>query len=282
MNKILLFSLFLIGTMCQAQLKNFAIQLSGNYPIIQSVEETNQLTSLSIPSVSGFQAILLNVGKLKESYTAKVGFEIGGQFDYLISERFFITSGLTVNYLRFQRKVRITELSKAPDYLPTPPFKTGSPFGSIIYGAHPQFDANGRLVLDPDPSLLISHPGDLGSTTTFSIQAPITVGTSFFKHKLQVRTGAIFSYLLQSTEVKEKFIAGTMNNRMLSAYTDKNKSDFNEFQAGATLATTYLIGGNIGVNLTARKFFTPIYDTSRQEAGKAKYNVLSLGLEYRL
>jgi hypothetical protein len=282
MNKILLFLLFLIGTTCQAQLKNFAIQLSGNYPIIQSVEETNQLTSGSIPSVSGFQAILLNVGKLKESYTSKVGFEIGGQFDYLIAERFFITSGLTVNYLRFQRKVRITELSQAADYLSTSPFNAGSPFGSIIYSGHPQLDTNGRLVLDPENSLLISHPDDLGSTTILSMQAPIMVGASFCKHKLQVRTGAIFSYLLQSTEVKEKFVAGTMNNRMLSPYTDKNKSDFNEFQAGATLTTTYLIGGNFGVNLTARKFFTPIYDNSRQEAGKAKYNVLSLGLEYRL
>jgi hypothetical protein len=127
--------------------------------------------------------------------------------------------------------------------------------------------------------LPLQKSGDVGNTTTLSLQVPVLVGTRFLQKKLEVRTGALFSYLLHATQTKEQYTASTQS---ISQYKDSGKDGFTEFQAGVTVQTTYLFGRHMGLDFAFQKFFTPIYKSAEQFAGEAKYNLLSLGLSYKL
>lgn len=270
----MILSCFLIGMTCQAQVKNFSFHVSANYPIINDVETNHQPIAIPIAAATGYSSYVTTVG-IKESFTSKIGFEIGSRFDYPITSKFFLTSGLSLDYLQFQRTVEISHIS--PDIqLHNLPTTVGQPFGSI-YGSFTWRDAQGNVILNPPT--LPQKSEDIGNTTTLSLLAPVLVGTSFFNKKLEVRTGALFSYLLHATQTKEKYEASTQS---ISDYEDSSKAGFSEFQAGITVQTTYLLGRKIGLDFTAQKFFNSIYKSNEQFGGKAKYNVLTLGLSYHL
>ncbi len=274
MKKYLLLSCFLIGMTCEAQVKNFSFHGSANYPIIKTVETDLQPIPLTIPAATGYSSYVTQVN-VRESFSSRVGFEIGSRFDYSVTSKFFITSGLSINHIRFKRTEEISLLSPDIQFhnLPT---TVGQPFGSL-YGSITWRDAQGDVILNP-PSLP-QKSENIGNTTTFSLLAPVLIGTSFLNKKLEVRTGALFSYLLRATQTKEQYTASTHS---LSEYKDSSKDGFTEFQAGITVQTTYLLGRHVGVDFAAQKFFTPIYQSSEQFADEAKYNLLSLGLSYHL
>ena len=273
LKKYLILSFFLIGITCEAQIKNFSFHGSANYPIIKTVETDHQSITLPIAGAAGYTSYVIPVG-IRESYASKVGFEIGSRFDYNLTSKFFITSGLSINHIRYKRTVEISHLSPNIQIynLPT---TVGQPFGAL-YGSFATRDARGNVELSP-PALL-QKSENVGNTTTLGLQVPVLIGTSFLKKKLEVRTGALFSYLLYATQTKQQYTASTQS---LSEYKDSSKDGFNEFQAGIAIQTTYLFG-RIGVDFGVQKFFTPIYKSSEQFGGEAKYNVLSLGLSYHL
>ena len=276
MKKILILGCLLIGIMCQAQIKNFSIQAGANYPLIKDVEKKVETIFLPIPSSTGYTTISTGVtGGIKESFSSSVGYQIGGQFDYSLGSNFFLTSGLSINYLRFQRSVTVSDLTLAVEQPVRVPTTVGQPFGAI-YGGFTLRDVNGDVVLT-DPRVP-NRSENYGNTTSLSVQLPVLVGTSFLDNKVEVRIGPVFSYLLHATEIKGEYIG--FNS--LSEYKDSSKDNFNEFQVGATIQTTYRVGQKIGVDFTAQKFFTPIYKSGYQAGGEAKYNVLSLGLSYHL
>ncbi len=275
MKKYLILSCFLIGMTCEAQVKNFSFHGSANYPIIKTVETDHQPTGITIPAATGYASYATKIN-VRESFSSKVGFEIGSRFDYYFTSKFFITSGLSISHVRFKRTIEVSLLS--PDIqLDNLPATVGQPFGSI-YGSMTWLDAQGNVVLSP-PSVFPQKSENIGNTTTWSVLAPVLIGTSFLHKKLEVRTGALFSYLVRATQTKEQYTAST---RSISEYKDSSKDGFNEFQAGITVQTTYLLGRHVGVDFAAQKFFTPIYQSSEQFADEAKYNLLSLGLSYHL
>jgi hypothetical protein len=276
MKKYLFFSCFLIGITSQAQIGNFILYGSANCPFIKDFEAEQKTVPVTIPSATGYSSFMLATG-IKETYTPKVGFEIGTRFDYPIASRFFLTSGLSVGYLRFQRTVEVTSLPDVRFQVNTPlPTAVGLPFGSF-FGSFRWRDLDGNVVANPPTFPQRSE--NIGNTTTLSVQVPLLVGTSFFGEKLEVRTGAIGSYLLHATQVKDEFSAATMSFR---EYKDSSKAGFNEFQAGVAIQSSYALGEKIGVDFTAQKFFTSIYEGNEQSGGSAKYNVLTLGLSYHL
>jgi len=273
LKKYLILSFFLIGITCEAQIKNFSFHGSANYPIIKTVETDHQSITLPMAGATGYTSFVIPVG-VRESYVSMVGFDIGSRFDYHITSKFFITSGLSINLIRYKRTVEVSQLS--PDIqFRNLPATVGQPFGSF-YGSFAIRDDQGNVILNPTSPLQKS--GDAGNTTTLSLQVPVLIGTSFLNKKLEVRTGALFSYLLYATQTKQQYTPSTQS---LSEYKDSSKDGFNEFQVGVTIQTTYLFG-RIGVDFAAQKFFTPIYKSNEEFGGEAKYNVLSLGLSYHL
>ena len=102
LKKYLILSCFLIGMTCEAQIKNFSFHGSANYPIIKTVETDHQPITLPIAGATGYASYVIPVG-VRESYASKVGFEIGSRFDYHLTSKFFITSGLSINHIRYQK-----------------------------------------------------------------------------------------------------------------------------------------------------------------------------------
>ena len=266
----------MIAISCQAQFKNFVIYASGNYPIIKDVEAEHQTIPIPIPAATGY-ASFVTTGGIKQSFKSRIGFEIGGRFDYSLTSKFFITSGLSLGYLQFQRTAEITHLTSDIQLLPLHnlPTTVGEPFGTI-HGSFRWRDAQGNVI--PNPPVLPQRSDRIGNTTTLSVQVPLLFGTSFLEERLEVRTGAMFSYLLRATQIKEQYAASTQS---LSEYKDDSKAGFNEFQAGIAVQSSYLLGRKFSLDLTAQKFFTSIYD-SDNSGGHAKYNVVTLGLSYLL
>jgi hypothetical protein len=274
MKKYLILSCFLIGMTCEAQVKNFSFHGSANYPIIKTVETDHQTITLPIAGATGYSSYVIPLG-ISESYVSKVGFDIGSRFDYQITSKFFITSGVSINHIRYQKTVEISHLSPNIQIynLPT---TVGQPFGAL-YGSFASRDAQGNVELRPP--VLLQKSENVGNTTTLSVQVPVLIGTSFLNKKLEVRTGALFSYLLHATQTKQQYTPSTQS---LSEYKDSNKDGFIEFQAGITIQTTYIFGRHVGLDFAAQKFFTPIYKSAEQYGGEAQYNLLSLGLSYHL
>jgi hypothetical protein len=279
MKTFLFFGLFFTAIIGQAQLKNFTIHADANLPLIRSVENSEVMAALPIPTTSGFSFIPVNVGGLKESYTAKAGFRLGSKIDYSISKQFFITIGISLDYLRYQRSIEITKLNSTPS--PTMPTTIvfGKPFGSF-YGVPLLRDQNGNPIVGSNGSVAIAKRSeDFGNTTTLSLQVPVCIGKSFLKEKLVVKTGIIFNYLLSATQVTQSITTPTTT---FIEEKQTTKEGFNEFLTGATMQGTYLVSPKIGIDVTVQKFFTPIYTGSYQSAGKAKLNTVSLGLSYSL
>jgi hypothetical protein len=274
LKKYLILSCILIGMTCEAQVKNFSFHGSANYPIIKTVETDLQPVALTIPAATGYSSYVTQVN-VRESFSSKVGFEIGSRFDYSVTSKFFITSGLSVSHIRFKRTEEISLLSPDIQFhnLPT---TVGQPFGSV-YGTITWRDAQGNVILNP-PSLP-QKSENIGNTTTWSVLTPVIIGTSFLNKKLEVRTGALFSYLLRATQTKEQYTASTYS---MSEYKDSSKDGFSEFQVGITVQTSYLFGRHIGIDFAAQKFFTPIYTSTEQFGDEPKYNLLTLGLSYHL
>src|SRR5687768_6770345 len=108
LKKYLILSCFLIGMTCEAQVKNFSFHGSANYPIINTVETDVQPIGITIPAATGYSSYVAKVN-VRESFSSKVGFEIGSRFDYHITSKFFITSGLSLGYVQFQRMVEISQ-----------------------------------------------------------------------------------------------------------------------------------------------------------------------------
>ena len=160
--------------------------------------------ALPFRPLRGYSSYVAKVN-VRESFSSKVGFEIGSRFDYHITSKFFITSGLSLGYVRFQRRVEISQLWPDIQFhnLPT---TVGQPFGSL-YGSMALRDAQGNVVLTP---LIFQQKSEnIGNTTTLSLLVPVLIGTSFINKKLEVRTGALFSYLLRATQTKEQYQAST-------------------------------------------------------------------------
>jgi hypothetical protein len=277
MKTFLFFGLFFTAIIGQAQLRNFTLNVNTNLPLISSVEKNEVMAGLPIATAAGYSYMAVNVGGLKESYTPQVGFGLGSNVDYSISKQFFISVGISLSYLRYQRSIEITRINSSPSSTMPLPIASGKPFGSF-YGVPLQRDQNGNPVVESNGSFAIAQKSeDFGNTTTLSLQVPVCIGKSFLKEKVLVKTGIVFNYLLRATEIRQSNTIPT--NTVIE---EKQTEGFNEFLTGATIQATYLLSPKIGIDVTADKFFTPIYASSHQWAGKAKLNTVSLGLSYSL
>jgi hypothetical protein len=99
-------------------------------------------------------------------------------------------------------------------------------------------------------------------------------GTSFLNKKLLVRLGISPSILIYSSTYKQQFV------NSLQVYNDTSNDDFSSTLFSGMLHVTYLIYGRVGLDAIYQRAFTDIYKADYQYAGKAKHNLLSLGMSY--
>lgn len=276
MKKSVLLALILIAFNGQAQFKNFTIRIAATYPVIKSVEESAALNLVPISPSTGYSVSWVRVGSIKQSFEGKVGYDFSGRFNYHVSDRFFLSSGISATCTRFQRTTKVESINEiSQPTIPLPSSTPGTTIGSM-YGTIVLRDING----DPINQIaFVTQSPELGNSTIWNLQVPLMAGTSFFSNKFQIKAGPVFSYLLYASEVRQKYDPGTSS---IGNYKDTSKNGFNEFLTSGMLETTFQATKKFGVDLTAQHFFTSMYSNDDEPVSKVRCNNFTIGISYSL
>jgi hypothetical protein len=279
MKKVLLLALPMafLSFVTAAQIKNLAIGFSVNKALIPEVSNDHKLESQLSSPYAGYSAFYSTFATVRQSFDEKAGFNLKGSFDYGISKKFFLTTGLTVSYSRYRMRNIVDALQPIQpnvdfrDNSLNPPspyygYQVGSPYGNIYQGGYRYTDLNPPVITIND-----SESKEIGKTTFISLQVPMLVGTSFLKNKLSTRIGAVTSFILH---------ASTYQWEALKAEKKTSTNDFTPVSAGAMLQANYNFTSRISVEISGQHFFNSLY--KNPEGEKAKLNLFSAGLSYKL
>jgi hypothetical protein len=273
----LLFSLLLLAASLPTlgQFKNLSIHASVNIPSIGSVSTSNE-PNYEVPSSAGFLAYRPESWTLEESFKTKPGFSFGSKIDFQLKNSFFLTSGLTISYARYQRTVEIKELSlQSVDQGSISDVIPGTPMGSF-YGS----------LFTPDPGRIPYVPSnDIGKTNQLFAEIPIMIGRSFLNDKLRISIGAATSFLMYASYYRQNLYNSPSYSSTSPYYKVEKVSDrepFNKIAFSGMLETSYQIVSKVSLNVSAQKFFTPIYHKDYQYGGKAQISLFSFGVGYLL
>jgi hypothetical protein len=282
MKKILLLVLPMafLSFVTAAQIKNLAVGFSVNKAWIPGVSNDQTLQSPLPSPYAGYFAFYRTYTTVRQSFDEKTGFNFKSSFDYGISKKFFLTTGLTFSYTRYQAHNIVEGLqpvqwdlnlcstcfrdntSPVYDY----GYQVGSPYGNLSPGGYRFKDLIPPVIIISD-----SETKEIGKTTFISLQVPMLVGTSFLKNRLSTRIGAVTSFILH---------ASTYQWEALKAEKKTATNDFTPVSAGAMLQANYNITSRISVEISGQHFFSSLY--KNPEGEKAKLNLLSAGLSYKL
>lgn len=254
-----------------AQVKRITVKAGANRPFINDVTNTYTLVSV-IPSPLGY-GNALTVATFNERYDEKIGADLAGSIDYTVWRKFFVSTGLGVNYTRFKRDGAVVGLDDFASgnlgfYSSTNPVKTGMPFGSI-YGT----------TLEPRLTVSQEKLNNLGKTDLVYVHVPLMAGVSLLKDRFVVRAGTTLSTLVYASEYEARYNA---SNNLLYEDRSTSKEKYNRLLAGITLNATYYVIPGLGIDVSANKSLTPIYDLDDDGTEKAKMTLLSLGLCYSI
>lgn len=270
--KHLPFLLMLVCIPGMAQIKNFSIGVSTNYPLINSSREVALLLNDPVPTPSGVGSLVV-YGAIKETYKAKAGATLSGSMDIGISRRFFITTGISFSQLRFTRLAEIQGIEygvwpAASPYASEEPSSIGSMYGYTysLNGANPE--------VEPSPSQR------KGETTARYVEVPVLAGTAFLKEKLSIRAGAIGACFIQATEYRSRAAQSIGLNISREEYKEKDPKNFTSLLMGAMAEVNYQLTKRISVELAAKNYFQPIYKKDNSMKSDSRYLLLSAGVRY--
>ncbi|RAV99063.1 outer membrane beta-barrel protein [Pseudochryseolinea flava] len=260
---------FLLGAFSSsAQIGNFQISAASNFTFVPSV--TEHQTLLYTPRNSGYYALpAVSVSSIKQSYEGKAGASMSFQMDYTFNPRFFITSGLGLDYFRYKKSVTLISLKgeNFNEYFGST--RTGVPMGSfyqIQYG-----DVAEDLGATP-----LANPDNVGNTALIYLQLPILAGTSFFNEKLKISAGPSLSMLLRSSEVESYY---DFQDQRVKSKAVHEIGNFERFNVSGLVNVSFAVTKHIAINATGTKSFSPLYNSDG--SGKSTtLNAISLGARY--
>jgi hypothetical protein len=282
MKKIPLLFLSICSIPSFGQKVSFSVHAGVSVPFIATVEKSISAPMVAIASVSeNFRSV--NLGAIQEKYDAKGGLNLSGTLDIKASG-FFFSTGLGVQVLRFNRSEHITNLSE--DVAIRRSFDPNLNLGGspLIIG----FDTSGgfRPIQPMNESVL---PSPNGSVTNTFIRMPFLIGRSFFKNKVTISGGVTFSYLLHASAYEQyyDFTSWGQAQSTLGYQRSVTESKINAKER-FTILCPGLVGelayhiSIVSLHLTFQRNLNPIYVSEYQSAGKAKLNILTLGVGCRL
>lgn len=268
MKKTLSLLLVLAAASAFGQVKRIQFNLSGNHTLIPSVEASSVSMQTPLPAAGYHNAVF--TGSVKESFEGGAGLNFSGTFDYTLSSKLFLSTGLGVSYLHYKRSFSVG--------LPDQDFQTeslgdtraGAPLGSIVaWGA-----GDNRSLYGAQPTVITSAKS--GQTSVLYIQLPVLVGTSFFHDKLFLRGGATLSWLMASAVYRPQY---TPEKGIEEVRITDNES-FSPLLVSATVNASYQVLKKLSIDASAQQYLTPIYSSNFRTAGNARYTVIGLGISY--
>jgi hypothetical protein len=258
-----------------AQVSNLQLSVAPNYTIIPSVETTHSVQPLN--SYYGYLSLPVQVGSVRESFKGKPGISLAFHGDYKFTSRFFITTGLGIDYYRFQRTLKITSLSYQDNDAVSSPWATGFTYAGLFQGSTVG-QPYGQIRAADLGGLTVGTPSDdAGKTSLICVQIPVMAGTSFFKEKLRVSAGSTFSAVVHATEIT------TVYDGPNGGFKDKtidNKGDFQTFSISGVVSVSYHLTKHFAVNTTGTKSFSSLYSKENHSGGTARMNAISVGVRY--
>src|SRR5688572_14306277 len=98
MKKSLLLAFIFIGFISEAQIKRYSFKVAANYPLIEDVK-TSQEIAIGVPTSPwyAYQASKVKA-TIKQTFESHVGVDASANIDYSLSDRFFLTTGLSASY----------------------------------------------------------------------------------------------------------------------------------------------------------------------------------------
>jgi hypothetical protein len=272
MRNTLLLLFILASLAASAQVKRIALKGGANRPFINDVTNTYTVTT-GVPSgtnLGGLGSISQTSATYTERYEEKTGADILGSIDYTLWRKFFVGTGLGLNYIRFKRNGTVMSLDNFIRGYNSPyPTTTGVPIGSL-YGSGTY---QPRFIIPP------TYSDNPGKTDLIYVQVPLMAGVSLLKDRLTVRAGATLSGLVYASEYKLRYDA---SDNLYHDHRDTSKENFNRLLAGVALNVTYYVFPGLGIDIAANKSLTSIYDLDDDGTDKAKTTLLSLGLCYAI
>jgi hypothetical protein len=256
-----------------------SFQVGVNQAIIPTEEQNS--SSPNIPSTSGFFYMSVNAGGIREIYKEKTGFKTTAVVNYNISKKFFLSTGLDFTLLRYKRSLVVAYTGE----------QLGGPSQFILRGypmpivASPHdsiFITAADYGLTPGSTVFVNENG--GKTSVMYLGIPLLAGTTFLNERVVLSIGGSFSIPIFAFEYTYRYtgnIRGTWAGADVEEEKEITTHKYN-VSGAAVLQVGYIFFKNFQVNMEAQQFFTPMYKTEYQAAGKAKATVGSISLCYTL
>lgn len=281
MRAFTLIMLLLTTSVTFGQISGFSIDFGPNIPIIPSQTEIS--SSQNAPPQSGFTTFYTSTSKVRQSYKPYIGFNAGGSVNYKLTNRFFLSSGITVSFQRFKQNIHAefntTTFTRNPDYP-----NSGDPY--II---------SGQTVMIFD----ISESGSLGKTSSWFVQFPVLAGVKFFNAKFRLESGPMLSIIANVSQRRTEasydgdltsFFAGSPITTFDPEYPlpthltfhESNKDITNEFSqvsVGGVFRISYLATDRLQASVAAQRSFTSMIKEEFR-VSDSKLSTISLGLSY--
>lgn len=267
----LIIYVFILSISAKAQFKSIEFEISATYSLIRDLEIEPIQTNPNLVSTTGYVSMYSNSGIFKENYSGGLGFCAESKALFSISKRFDIIVGIGFQYSEFKREKLIlpsnsNQISTSVEYL--------NPDDSTIIGSY------GTLV-QFSPDNLVDFPKNNPSANLLYLEIPF----SFSYHvtqKLIVESGVNMSQRIYSQTKGNVYSYDITNGIQIIEQTYTDGRGFNSTQIFLTAGLGYNVWKNIYCNISYKRSLIPIFNSEEQFAGKSYYNLLGLGLSYRL
>ena len=167
-----------------AQKINYSVHLNLNYPYLKSSTKNPE----TFPATIGY----ITLPGYKESFNNKLGFNLGGQLSYNITNKLKIETGLHFNLIRFKRNIELTGLNINPH--------------DEIYVPHSLLDdiiiSDSLVIGTPINITSFKQDENIGKSSILYTQIPVHISYAFFNQKLLFKLGITASFLTYSEVYK--------------------------------------------------------------------------------
>lgn len=250
--------------LCQSGMAQttFSISLSGNYPLTGTL--TSEPASNPLPNPdTGFGIITTTDPGLEERYEAQPGFDLHLGVDRKLTEKWSVSSGLSIAHYRYQRAVSVQEeTADQPIIVVTP----GVPIGD------PTFP-----VLTPGS---LNTPDDVGNTNLWYLSIPLQVNFQPWAAPLRLGIGTSHALLIRSNQ--RIALYSNSPTPSIQTTTDTSGDDFSNYQLHALATIDYELLPKLRLGLQYQQALSTIYVDAAQAAGKARLHALRFVVSYSL
>lgn len=256
-----------ISLIAKGQKFSCGIKAAGNYPMFSELKKTVQVSN-QLFSIEGINETMI----ITENYEEKAGGSLTFDVAYHISKNLYVSSGIGARLINFKRTIK----AERPDVNSFHTFTNyDSKEGYAIFDYYKQTNAYYAYYLNNDDNIFINYSDNLGTTSIMYFNLPVKLGYEFLNKRLAVDAGLMTSFVVYSQQSILK-----ADYQQIVEYDDKSSTGLNNTLFAVEAGISYKLVQNLYFTTQFSKYLNAIYDTDYQEAGKAKYNLITAGIRY--